>query len=141
MQVQPHPEPGLVDLEEPSKPGAIERDHSRIAVGELHRPVPLRPFSRVQRNTRDQELPLRQAADPGPALLDQAVDLGLLAALEGVGGAAAAPGRAGEGVNSTSRTHSDTLLLETPREAAISARGRPVRRSRRACCWVASLPR
>jgi hypothetical protein len=25
-------------------------------------------------------------------------------------------------VNSTSRTHSDTLLLETPRDAAISAR-------------------
>jgi len=55
------------------------------------------PSPRVQRNTRDQELPLRQAADPGPALLDQAVDLGLLAALEGVWGAAAATGRAGEG--------------------------------------------
>jgi hypothetical protein len=53
---------------------------------------------RVQGDPGDQELAVGQAADAGLALGDQAVDLGLLAALQGVGLAAAAAGAAGEGL-------------------------------------------
>ena len=55
-------------------------------------PSPAYSATPATRNSRSDRRPTR-----APALLDPAVDLGLLAALEGVGGATAAPGRAGGG--------------------------------------------
>jgi len=96
VKIERQAEASFIDRKEVPQPGAEEDHHPRITIHEADSSIALGPFPRVQRDPGDQELPLRQAADPGPALLDQAVDLGLLAALEGVGGAAAAPGRAGE---------------------------------------------
>jgi hypothetical protein len=76
-----------------SKPATEESHHLRIGVCETHLTIRLAPLPRVQRDPGHEELPVGQAADAVPALLDQPVDLSLAAALRGVGGTAAAPGR------------------------------------------------
>src|SRR5215217_4185637 len=70
VQVEPHPQPCLVDLEEPPEPGTEEPDHPRSGVCEPHLPIALAALARVQRDPCDQELALRKPADAGPALLD-----------------------------------------------------------------------
>jgi hypothetical protein len=75
------------------QPGAEEDHHPRVAVHEADLSVSLGTLPRVQGDARDQELALRQATDTGPTLRQEPVDLGLAAALQGVGVAAAAPGR------------------------------------------------
>jgi hypothetical protein len=91
VQIEAHPQAALVDVEEVAKPRTEERDHPRVAVREVDAPIRPGTFPRVQGDPGDQELPLRQPADAGPALLDQAIDLGLAPSLEDVGLSAAAP--------------------------------------------------
>ena len=96
VQTESQAQAGFVDLVEVPQPGAEEDHHARVGVHEADSSVALAALTCVQRPPRHQELPLRQPPDPGSAFLHQPVDLGPLAALEGVGVAAAAPGRAGQ---------------------------------------------
>ena len=77
--------------------GAVEGDHPRVAVGELHRPIPLGTLPRIQGHARDQELPLRQPPDPQLPFGQEAIDLRLLPPLQGVRLPSPSPDRAGEG--------------------------------------------
>jgi hypothetical protein len=61
-------------------------------------PSRLAPSPGVQRHPGHQEVPFRQPADPGAPLGEELVDLGLLAALQGVGSASTTAGPAGEGL-------------------------------------------
>src|SRR6266545_465676 len=81
VEIQANPQAGLVDPEVVPQPRAEKHDHPRIAVRELNASISLAALARVQRDPRDQELPLRQPADAVAALGHQAVDLGLLASV------------------------------------------------------------
>jgi hypothetical protein len=129
VEVQPHAQPTLVDVEEPTKPGAEELDHPRVAVGQADLAIGLVAFAGVEGSTGDKQIAVAQFADPLAALGEQPRDLGLLGAGELVGPRFWAPwlrfmpARAARADSSkgTSRTQRLTELRATPSSATISA--------------------
>jgi hypothetical protein len=141
VEIEADPQAGLVDVLKVPEPGAEERNHPRVGIGEAHGPIPFGPFARVQGHSGDQELAVREPADAGAASARRRSISACLRRCRALGGRRRPRVTRGSGSNATSRTHRDTLLLETPRRAAISARGRPPARRRRACSRSTSLPR
>lgn len=63
MEVQPHSQPSFIDIEERSEPTTEEGHLPRIAIGEIHQSVALGSLPGVERDTRDQQVALREFPD------------------------------------------------------------------------------
>ena len=120
VQVEAHPQTRLVDVEEVAQPGDEHHDHPPGRCWRTHSPSRLKPSpaysaSAEERNSRSLIRPTcrrrpRRSARSGRAWPRAA-------------GAASSSGghdSAGRGVNSTSRTQSDTDDLRTPSSVAMS---------------------
>jgi hypothetical protein len=64
-----------------AKPGEEEIDHPWITVGKRHLSIALRTLARVEGGAGHEELTLGEPTDPLASLLEEGVDLGLLAAM------------------------------------------------------------
>ena len=140
VQVDPYPKSTLVDLEETPQPRTEEPHHARIGVGELDLAIALRPFARMEGDACSKERFVAEYTEAGDAIRVQLLDLTQLGLVRRLG-RRCAPMRRGDGVNSTSRTQTDTDDLLTPSSVAMSRSVSPCARSSRARACSSTSPR
>ncbi len=75
VQIDLHPQPRLVDIEEVTEPGREEPDHVRVAVRERHRTIGLRTLAGIQRNSGGEERLLAQRLEADAAFGVELLDL------------------------------------------------------------------
>jgi hypothetical protein len=139
VQVDPHAEAGLVDREEPTQPRRKEPHHPGVTVREHDLAVTLGALACVQRGARDEEFTVAELADAAAALCESSSISACFRSCNRFG-ARRRPRRRGPGVNSTSRSQSDTELSATPSWVAMSSNVMPAARSSRAFVCSASFP-
>jgi hypothetical protein len=86
VEIHRHSKPRLVRFEEPSEPGAEERDHHGIGVGEHDSAVAFRPLPCVEGRAGGEKRGVAQGADAGDAFGVELGDLAELGFVRGDGG-------------------------------------------------------